>query len=383
MLKTRRLFSSFTRATFLFYRTQIRHKTQCLEHTNIPAPFIRPPTISIKSPYSVKIEPIDPVEFGDVKAVVGFLYLETEAEEELSPKGKTAFQQDIKYEVKSVMSPSRDYVQVTCSEQQKFKYPSKDVSLHFHVPVDYGVEIEVRGDANVDVRNLEGQLYEIVTGQGSCELKNLRGSRLSVETNGGNIKCDSQLLFEFGILNAKNKGKISVKKLQGKKFCVDVEDGDISVEAVYLLRVELTSKGGHVRLGDIHGLTEINVDSGDISVGSASGKLKAVTRNGNIDVNLSHHDDVTLRSKEGSISIKILEESSSSVLQVKSQKIDVDSNVKLTINDEDRGENFTVMTAKLNPKEDKEEQARTITAEAKLGCVKFEKNDWFNSLKLK
>lgn len=112
MLKTRRLFSSFTRATFLFYRTQIRHKTQCLEHTNIPAPFSRPPTISIKSPYSVKIEPIDPVEFGDVKAVVGFLYLETEAEEELSPKVKTAFQQDIKYEVKSVMSPSRDYVQV-------------------------------------------------------------------------------------------------------------------------------------------------------------------------------------------------------------------------------------------------------------------------------
>ena len=46
-------------------------------------------------------------------------------------------------------------------------------------------------------------------------------------------------------------------------------------------------------------MTEINVDSGDISVGSASGKLKAVTRNGNIDVNLSHHDDVTLRSKEG------------------------------------------------------------------------------------
>lgn len=112
MLKTRRLFSSFTRATFLFYHTQVRHKTQCLEHTNIPAPFIRPPTISIKSPYSVKIEPIDPVEFGDVKAVVGFLYLETEAEEELSLKVKTAFQQDIKYEVKSVMSPSRDYVQV-------------------------------------------------------------------------------------------------------------------------------------------------------------------------------------------------------------------------------------------------------------------------------
>ena len=145
------------------------------------------------------------------------------------------------------------FFQVTCSEQKEFSYPSKNISLHFEVPVDYGVEIDVRGDANVDVRDLEGWLYEIITDQGSCDLKNLRGSRLSVETNGGDIKCESQLLFEFGILDAKKKGNISVKKLQGKKFCVDTEDGDIDIGATYLLRAELTSNKGHVRLGDIHG----------------------------------------------------------------------------------------------------------------------------------
>ena len=125
--------------------------------------------------------------------------------------------------------------------------------MHLHVPVDYGVEIEVTGDANVDVSDLEGRLYEIITDQGSCRLKNLKGSRLCVETNGGDITCDSQLLFEFGILDAKKQGRVSVKKLQGKKFCVDAEDGDIDVEATYLLRAELTSKGGDVKLGDIHG----------------------------------------------------------------------------------------------------------------------------------
>lgn len=125
--------------------------------------------------------------------------------------------------------------------------------MHFHVPVDYGVEIEVTGDADVDVQNLEGHLYEVITEQGSCHLKNLKGSRLNVETNGGNITCDSQLLFEFGILDTKRQGSISVKKLQGKKFCADTEDGDIDVKATYLLRAELTSKGGDVRLGDVHG----------------------------------------------------------------------------------------------------------------------------------
>ena len=47
------------------------------------------------------------------------------------------------------------------------------------------------------------------------------------------------------------------------------------------------------------GVTEVDVEEGDISVGSASGKLKAVTNHGNIDVNLAHNDDVTLKSKEG------------------------------------------------------------------------------------
>ena len=125
--------------------------------------------------------------------------------------------------------------------------------MHFHVPVDYGVEVEVTGDANVDVSNLEGQLYEVITEQGSCHLKNLKGSRLSVETNGGDITCDSQLLFEFGILDTKKQGSIFVKKLQGKKFCLDAEDGDIDVKATYLLRAELKCKGGNVSLGYIHG----------------------------------------------------------------------------------------------------------------------------------
>ena len=113
MLKSRRLFPNLTRAVILLYPSQIRHKTQCIDQTTIPVPFSRPPTIIIKSPYSVKVKPIDPVEFLDVKAVVGFLYLETETEEELSPQVKSAFQQDIQYGVRAVMSPSRDYMEVT------------------------------------------------------------------------------------------------------------------------------------------------------------------------------------------------------------------------------------------------------------------------------
>lgn len=40
------------------------------------------------------------------------------------------------------------------------------------------------------------------------------------------------------------------------------------------------------------------------------------------------------------------------------------------------------MTGELNKKDKKEEGVKTIKAEAKLGTVKFEKEDWFSSLKL-
>lgn len=129
-------------------------------------------------------------------------------------------------------------------------------------------------------------------------------------------------------------------------------------------------------------LTEVNVDSGDITVGSTCGTLKAVTRSGNIDASLLRHDDVVLKSREGNISVKILEESVSSELKVKSESVNIDSKLNFVKTEEDVGQNFIVMTAELNPKKDMDGQLRTITAEAKLGSVKFQKIDWLSSLKL-
>lgn len=125
--------------------------------------------------------------------------------------------------------------------------------MQFLVPANYGVDIRVRDDANLDIGDLEGGPFEIIMEQGACRMKNLRGSHLGVKTNGGSIECESQLLFEFGNLGTKKKGKISVKKLQGKEFCVETENGDIDVGASYILKAELSSESGHIKLGDIHG----------------------------------------------------------------------------------------------------------------------------------
>ena len=48
-------------------------------------------------------------------------------------------------------------------------------------------------------------------------------------------------------------------------------------------------------------MTEVSVKNGNITVGSTSGTLKAVTKSGNVDVNVSQHDNVTLETKTGTV----------------------------------------------------------------------------------
>lgn len=56
------------------------------------------------------------------------------------------------------------------------------------------------------------------------------------------------------------------------------------------------------RVFPFSGATEVSVKNGNISIGSTSGILKAVTKTGNIDVSLSRHNNVILETKEGKLS---------------------------------------------------------------------------------
>lgn len=318
----------------------------------------------------------------DGQSVKGNVYLETDDDGDLAPDLKNSFLKDIEFNVRPVSSNSKDYLEVTCTEQQQFQYPSRNITVHFQVPATCGVDVKVRGDASIEVKDLEGGPFQMVANQGTCYLKNLKGSSLKALSSNGGIICQSQLLFEHGFLETKKKGNISVKKLQGKEFYLKTEHGDVNVGATYLLKAKLASESGCINLGDVHGFTEIHVEEGNISIGSTSGQLEAFTGRGSIDVNLSQHEDVKLNTKEGDITIKCLQESFSSEFLVKSNHIHVDSNINVVIDEERAEGNQTVMAGKLNKQDKEEEQIKMINAEAKLGTVNFEKEDWFTSLKL-
>ena len=78
-----------------------------------------------------------------------------------------------------------------------------------------------------------------------------------------------------------------------------------------------------------------------------------------------------------------MQESVSSELFIKAKTVSINSNVNVVVDEEDKGSNFTVMTGRLNPKENAQEGKKTVKLEAKLGHVKLEKRDWLSTLKLR
>ena len=121
-LKGGRLSQDVLREVIRLSRLQIRLKTQDMATWKIPATCKGISGISVKSPYSVKIEAINPMEYverGDphVEVVKGYLYLQTGSEEDLPPEVKTAFQEDIEYCVQSGSWSSRDYLKVKTSNE--------------------------------------------------------------------------------------------------------------------------------------------------------------------------------------------------------------------------------------------------------------------------
>ena len=147
MLKYQRSFLNLKRATVVLNHLHVRRKSHCINTTVIPAPFCGSPTIVVRSPYSVKVKPIDPVEYGDMKAVIGFLYLQTETDEEISERDKATLNEHIKYDMKSIWSHNREFVEVTTRKAKTQHDFLADLCLIIH------------GKLNVDVHSESTMIY--------------------------------------------------------------------------------------------------------------------------------------------------------------------------------------------------------------------------------
>ena len=117
MFRVEKLLKYVTRATNCLNRWQIRGKTQDVFAWKMDACSKDTPFIVVQSPYTVKIQPVNPMEYienvdTDGQPVKGNVYLETDDEGDLAPDLKNSFMKDINFNVTPVSSNSKDYLEV-------------------------------------------------------------------------------------------------------------------------------------------------------------------------------------------------------------------------------------------------------------------------------
>ena len=117
MFRVEKLLKYVTRATNCLNCRQIRGKTQDVFAWKMDASSKDTPFIVVQSPYTVKIQPVNPMEYienvdTDGQSVKGNVYLETDDEGDLAPDLKNSFMKDINFNVRPVSSNSKDYLEV-------------------------------------------------------------------------------------------------------------------------------------------------------------------------------------------------------------------------------------------------------------------------------
>ncbi|XP_048581212.1 uncharacterized protein LOC5518726 [Nematostella vectensis] len=226
----------------------------------------------VNSPYTLNIKPLDPSEYIEDE---DFLMIVKEGQEMPSKASarvsldlnirdemrrihrqdfKQEFMKNISYDRRVVTRDQVQFLEVSCQPQAKYPFPVVDISLCLEIPVQFNMMIKASQYADVYVSNLEGgSFHEITTELGNCYLSSLKATDVHVKTKGGDIICPSYLLAEFGTLETEGQGKISVEKLQGRKFCMDSEAGGVHADSMYVSLGEVKTDAGPIKLGSIHG----------------------------------------------------------------------------------------------------------------------------------
>ena len=111
MFRAEKLLRNVTRVSNCWNRVQIRRKTQDVFAWKLDGASKDIPFIVVQSPYTVKIQPVNPMEVienvdTDGQSVKGNVYLETDDDGDLTPDLKNSFLKDIEFNVRPVNVPS-------------------------------------------------------------------------------------------------------------------------------------------------------------------------------------------------------------------------------------------------------------------------------------
>ncbi|XP_073921012.1 protein FAM185A isoform X2 [Castor canadensis] len=198
-------------------------------------------------------------------------------------------------------------------------------AVEVHVPLKFDLNIKSSGSGCVKVQNIECDHCKIETEQGTSTLQSVKSQKIHVLTKGGKVICLGTVYGNIDI-HASDKSTVTIDKLQGSSVHVSTEDGLLNANYLYSESSFLSSAAGDITLGNIHGNTILQSETGNITVDSSSGCLQASTHQGAIDVYVSQLGKVQLKSHKGSVIVKV-PSSLQTYLQLSGKEVDVNPEV--------------------------------------------------------
>uniref|UniRef100_A0A8D0KYC8 Family with sequence similarity 185 member A n=1 Tax=Strix occidentalis caurina TaxID=311401 RepID=A0A8D0KYC8_STROC len=194
------------------------------------------------------------------------------------------------------------------------------------------------------------------------------------------IECDNcKIETEKGTSVLQSIKSVNIEKLQGTSINISTEDGLLKTKYLYAESSSLSSVGGDILLGSIHGNTSLQTKTGSITVDSSDGSLKASTHHGTIDVYVSQLRKVDLKSQKGSITVKV-PASLKAYLQLSGRKVDVSSEIQLKETHSASKDDHVTISGHMNQRN---ETDKWIKADTQNGRVCLKSQSWIQSVKLK
>ncbi|XP_006137624.2 protein FAM185A isoform X1 [Pelodiscus sinensis] len=328
------------------------------EWTLIVSPFGQ---LKVRLPCHVTVRPLDPLRYPHADRAL----VTVSAEDSSLPQAVDLDRLQVKYdEALKEMTIVSDHM-------------DSKAAVVVKTPLKFDLDIKTSGTGCVKIQKIDCDNCRIETEMGTSILESIKSHNICVETKGGKVICLGTLHGNADIHAAK-KSSVNIEKLQGTSINISTEDGLLKTKYLYAESSFLSSRGGDILLGSIHGDTTLQTKTGNITVDSSDGYLHASTHQGAIDVYVNQVRKVDLKSQKGSITVKV-PASLKAYLQLSGSKVDVSPEIQLQETQCAHKEGHITITGHLNQMN---ERNKWIKADTQDGSVHLKSQSWFQSIKL-
>ncbi|CAH1782837.1 unnamed protein product [Owenia fusiformis] len=255
----------------------------------------------------------------------------------------------------------------------------ENVHCTIETPLKFDISVKVRGSCSIS--NTEGGTLNVKSflDDTPLTLHNIKSGDIDVMTAGDVVS--SKLLQGNASLQTQGMGCITGDRLQGQRFKVTSDAGNINIKTLYGTSSQFYSKQGSITIGNCHGDCDCYLKNGNLKIDSLDGSLTADVVSGNVEVQVTRHRNIDIQVLgKGDITLKLPEDIVSNV-GISGSDVHIDKSLNYTpMNPAFPNTSLSEYIGVIGKSDGQTDNF--ITIRSKSGAINIEKQDWFSSLNL-